>query len=179
MQKGYLVSLYAALGFITLLVLLTKGHPVLVRKKVFLGLLILSLTAPAASLVSCKSGGKSIVQKDVWHTEGWYDEDTYRIYSSGMPKDGLTNKIQRKGTARESAILLAQKNIMEKFKPVRSEACADYSLDNYTVSKELAGIIKGGTIIAERFDDEENCEIMYEVKSKGLKKIVLGAAYNY
>ena len=169
MQKGYLMYLYAGLMLTSILVIMTKGKPALVRRKVLLGLLIFSLTAPAVTLVSCKSGGKSIVQKDVWQTEGWVDEDTYRIYASGMPKEGLTNKIQRKGTSRESAILLAQKNIIEKFKPIRSEACADYSSGNYALSKELVGVIKGGTIIAERFDVEENCEIIYEVKSKGLK----------
>jgi len=183
MQRGYLIYLYAALGLITLLVILTRGKPALARRKVFLGLLILSLTASTAAMISCKSGSKKIVQKDVWQTEGWFDNDTYRIYSSGIPRDGLTNKIQRKGTAKESAILYAQKMVLERFKPVQNQSCAgmaDYGYyeNPYVQSKELLVIIKAGRVIAERFDEMEKCEIMYEVKSAGLKEMVLGPGYD-
>ncbi len=181
MHKGYLLYLYAAFGLITLLVILTKGKPSLARRRLLLGLLIFSLTAPAAALVSCKSGEKKIVQKDIWQTDGWVDEDTCRIYAAGTPRQGLTNKIQRKGSAKESAVLIARKGLMERFKPVRIESCAgmaDYGYYEYSFaeSEELNAVIKGGAVVAEKFDDQDNCEIIYEVKSRGLKKKIAGEA---
>lgn len=178
MQKIYLMSLYVVLGFITLLVIMTKSRPVLVRKKVLLGLLILSLTSPAATLVSCSSG-KNIfrTQKDIWKTTGWVDGDTYRIAAQGMPKQGLTNVTQKKGYARDAAILNAQKAIIEKFTYRVNESCAgmsDYSASGIALAKELGACIKGGSVIAIKYDEEFNCEIIYEVKRKGLKKLVTG-----
>lgn len=177
MDKGYLICLYIAFGFITLLVILTKGRPLLVRHKVMLGLLILSLTGSTAALVSCRTGlNITPVQKDIWQTEGWVDEDTYRILASADPAKGQTKPELRKKTARERARLNAQYNIIEKFKPHKIEACggmAEFDPSARSISMELTGIVKGGSIILERYDEEQNCEIIYEVKARGLKKKVL------
>lgn len=177
MQKLYLTGLYAALGLITLLVILTKGKPVLVRRKVFLGLLILSLTAPAASLVSCMTGDtKAGVQKDVWQTAGWVDGDTFRIMAGGMPGQDAKTEAEKKSSARENAIMFARAMIAERFRGVRTESCSgivDYADLTVTIQKQFGEIIKNGRVIAEQYDAEYNCDVIYEVKSPGLKKRVV------
>ena len=45
------------------------------------------------------------------------------------------------------------------------------------VAKEFSGLVKGGTIVKETYDDDDNCEIIYQVEKKGLKKEVEGGAY--
>jgi len=177
MQKLYLISLYIALGFITLFVILTKGQPLLMKRKVMIGMLILSLTAPAVTLVSCKSGNQVTASKDIWQSEGWIDRDTFRIMATGNPRKGLTSDAQKKGTAREAAVLIAQIRILEKFNGDKIESCggfSDYEQSHVTALKEYNAIIKNGVVIAEKYDDQFNCDIIYEVKYPGLKKKVSG-----
>jgi len=171
MHKIYLIMLFVSLALISILVILTGKQPVLVRKKVLLGLLIVSLTAPAATIVSCKSG--AFIQKDVWQTEGWVNGDTLRVISTGTPKAGLKNETVKKGTAKEGAILFAQKKIIEKIVGQRIESCGGMrgdEIEPINLAKELAPVIKNGKVIAERYDADFNCEIIYEISSKDLKK---------
>jgi len=175
MQKIYIIILFAVMCFVSLLVIVTKGQPVLVRKKIILGLLIMSLTAPSASVVSCKSG--TSVFKDVWKSEGWVNEDTFRIISTGIPKTGINNPDERKDSAKKHAVLNAQQQITERFRDSRTEACSGvpeftYSWD--TVEPQLKAALKNGKTLAEHYDDEDNCEIVFEVKMKNLKTLIRG-----
>lgn len=176
MQKTGLIILYILFGLFTVLVIITRGQPVLVRKKVLLGLLILSLTAPAATLVSCSTGEtRSPAQKDVWQSEGWIDGDTYRIMAGGMPKNNAKTEAEKKSSARENALLFARTMILDRFRGVRIESCGgvvDYDELTSTVQKQFGEIIKNGRVIAEKYDEEYNCYVVYEVKSPGLKKRV-------
>ncbi len=173
MQKIYIAALLILLASISLLVLLTRGQPVLVRKKIMLSLLIMSLTAPSATVVSCKSG--SSLQDEIWERDGWIDSNTFRIYATGIPKSGAVSVIHKKGSAHESAVLRAQLMIMEKFKGAMVESCGgmvDYDKDFLRVEKAFMPIIKKGKVVAERYDEEFNCNIVYEITSKDLKKKV-------
>lgn len=174
MHKFYITILFILLAFISLLVILTKGQPALVRKKIMLGLLIMSLTAPAATVVSCKSG--SSISQNVWMTEGWVDRDTYRIISFGAPGKGTTDPGEIKERARKNAVLNAHYTIIERFKGSRIESCGGIIDYDYLDSliRELLPVIKNGKIIAERYDENLNCEIVYEIKAKNLRKTVRG-----
>jgi len=106
--------------------------------------------------------------------EGWIDDDTYRVYASGVPKISLTNKIQRTMSAKEAAKVNAQSKIMQK---LMGDIAEYYSrVNDYCspakLNTDVAGAIKGGTVLDERFDDQDKCTILYEVKSPGLKKMV-------
>ena len=35
--------------------------------------------------------------------------------------------------------------------------------------KSFIGVVRGGYVLQESFDEEDNCEIIYEIRSKGLK----------
>jgi hypothetical protein len=130
-------------------------------------------------MVACgaKEGGQ--VKGESFKSEGWVDANTFRVISTGVPKAGLVNKIQRRGTAKEAAIIMAEKRIIEKFVGARLEGAsgaADYASTGVAVAKEFSGDVKGGTLVKETYDDDDNCEIVYQVEKKGLKKEVMGGA---
>lgn len=135
-----------------------------------------ALIVGVAVIASC--GPRSLggqVKGESYITEGWVDDHTFRVTATGAPKQGLTNKIQRRGTAKEAAIMAAQKTIIEKFKGARIEGAAgavDYASTGVAIMKEFGGLVKGGSVKKETYDDDDNCEIVYEVMSRNLKKQV-------
>jgi hypothetical protein len=139
----------------------------------------MALVTFAVMLVGCggdKIGGQ--VKGESFKTEGWVDENTYRTTSTSAPKEGLKNKVQRRGTARESAVIIAQSHIIEKFKGAKVEGASgtsDYASTGFAASKEFAGIVKGGSVVKETYDEEDNVEVVYEIKGKNLKKQLGGS----
>jgi hypothetical protein len=147
-------------------------------KKLFLIGLAISMGLVFA-LTSC--GGSKIggtVEGKTYKTEGWIDEDTYRIAAAGVPNSKLSNKVQRRESAKRAAILNAQYQVLEKFKGSTIEGAAgmsDFESTGIAIAQEVNGVVKGGSVTQATYDDDDNCEIIYEVKAKGLKKKV-GAA---
>jgi len=145
-------------------------------KKLVVSAVVLMIAT--AFIVSCGPRGLGgQVKGQTFVTEGWVNDDTFRVTSTGAPKPGLTNKIQRRGTAKEAAIIMAQKTMIEKFKGARLEGAAgaaDYASTGIAVMKEFSGTVKGGSVIRETYDDDDNCEVVYELISRGLKKKVIG-----
>ncbi len=132
----------------------------------------------AAFITSCgprQLGGQ--IKGDSYVTEGWVNNDTFRVTATSAPKAGLTNKTQRRATAKESAIMMAQKTMIEKFKGARLEGAsgsADAASTGIAIMKEFSGTVKGGSVIRETYNDEDDCEIIYELIAPGLKKKVMG-----
>jgi hypothetical protein len=143
-------------------------------KKLFLLGLVVSMGLVVA-LTSCGGGGKigGVVQGETFKNEGWVDKDTYRIAAAGVSNSKLTNKIQRRESAKRAAILNAQYQVLEKFKGSTIEGAAgmsDFESTGIAVAQEVQGFIKGGSVLSATYDDEDNCEVIYEVKGKDLKK---------
>ena len=133
----------------------------------------------AFALTSC--GGSKIggtVSGKTYKAEGWIDDDTYRIAAAGVPNSKLSNKVQRRESSKRAAILNAQYQVLEKFKGSTIEGAAgmsDFESTGIAIAQEVGGVVKGGSVVSATYDDDDNCEIIYEVKAKGLKKKV-GAA---
>ena len=138
------------------------------------------ILAVGIAFIACGSGSMGgQVKGDSFITEGWVTPDIFRVTSTGVPKPGLTNKIQRQGTAKEAAQIMAEKRIIEKFVGARLEGAAgaaDYASTGIAVAKEFGGVVKGGTIVKATYDKDDNCEIVYQVERKGLKAMVEGGA---
>ena len=136
----------------------------------------------AFSFTSCggsnKLGGQ--VEGKTYKTEGWIGNDTYRLASSAMATRTLTNKIARRESSKRAAILNAQYQILEKFKGSRIEGAAgmsNFEMTGMAVAQEVQGVVKGGSVRQVTYDAQDNCEIIYEVKAKGLKKKVSAAKW--
>jgi hypothetical protein len=147
-------------------------------KKFFIIGLILSAGA-IITLASC--GGPKIggtVQGETFTTEGWVDDDTFRLAAAGVPTKTLTNPVQRKESSKRAAILNAQYQIIEKFKGSAVKGAAgmeNFESTGIAVAQELEAFTKGGSVKKVTWDEEQNCEIIYEVHAKGLKKKVSSA----
>ncbi|MCL1911901.1 MAG: hypothetical protein FWG13_06825 [Leptospirales bacterium] len=137
------------------------------------------IAAAILAFVGCGGGGLGgLVDGKSYKSEGWIDDDTYRTAAIGVPKKGLTSQLQRKATAKEAAKMAAQFAILEKFKGAKVEGAAgmqDFELTGIAVAKEVEGIVKGGSVVSEKYNDDDECEIIYEVRAKGLKKKVQSA----
>ena len=149
-------------------------------KKLFLIGLTISMGL-AFAFTSC-GGGKigGTVEGETFKNEKWVDDNTYQLAAAGVPNSKLTNKIQRQESAKRAAILNAQYQILEKFKGSSIEGAAgmsDFESTGIAIAQEVSGYVKGGSVVKATYDEEQNCEIIYEVKAKGLKKKVSSATW--
>jgi len=123
---------------------------------------------------SGKIGGT--VEGQSYKTEGWIDDNTYQTTGVGVPSRTATiNKVQRRQTAKRAAIISAQYSVLEKFTGSKVEGAAgmkDFELTGIAVAQEVQGAIRGGSVIKETYDDEDNCEVIYQVQAKGLRNKV-------
>ena len=146
-------------------------------KRVFYLALVLIVST---AFISCGPRGQGgMVKGEEFKSEGWITPDIFRVTATGVPKPGLTNKIQRRGTAKEAALIMGQKRILEKFVGARIEGAAgsaDYASTGIAIAKEFGGTVKGGTIVKETYDEEDNCELIYQIEKKGLRASVEGGA---
>ncbi len=147
-------------------------------KKLFTMVLVLSMGL-VFTLTSC-GGGKigGNVQGETFKNENWVDENTYQLAASGVANTKLTNKVARRESSKRAAILNAQYQVLEKFKGSKIEGAAGMSNFENTgiaIAQEIQGSVKGGSVTKATYDEEDNCEIIYEVKAKGLKKKVAAA----
>lgn len=127
------------------------------------------------SLSSCGNRIGGVVEGKSYTTEGWIDGNTYRIAAVGVPNRKMRNVVVRKASAKRAAILNAQHQVLEKFKGAKIEAAAgmsNYENTGTAVSSEVQGMIKGGSVRKVTYDKDQNAEIIYEVKARGLKKRV-------
>jgi len=137
---------------------------------------MICMMAISVSFTSCRKGGLGgQVKGESFVTEGWVDENTYRLAASAMAKRDLTNKIARRESAKRAAILNAQYQILEKFKGSKIEGASgmsNFEMTGIAVAQEVKGVVKGGSVKKATYDAEDNCEIIYEVRAKNLKSKV-------
>ena len=105
---------------------------------------------------------------------GWVDKDTIIITAVGLPKSTLSDIQERKDSAFDAAVLNAHYQTIEKFKGAKIEGTTGIVSDEWAeegrkIRKELVRIIKSGTVRNVQWDNEQACEIDYQVKHKGLK----------
>lgn len=148
------------------------------RKNLALLLALMLITVYAFSGCSRRVGG-GLDSEDAMtvRTEGWIDDHTFRTSAMGVAKSTERNKTKRKIQSKEAAILMAQKTVLEKFKGARiqgASGAADGELTGIAIAKEFGGMVKGGSVLKVTWDREtQDCEIVYEVKARNLKKQVM------
>jgi hypothetical protein len=143
------------------------------HRKVIKSLLALMVSATLmVSLTNCGSGD-SMIKGKTYKTEGWVDDNTFRVTALGAPAPDAKGMVKRKTQAREAAIIMAQKRVLEKMIGVQlkgASAVKDGESAGVVVTKEFEGMVKGGSVIEETFDEDDNCQVVYEVNGRGLKK---------
>ncbi len=108
-------------------------------------------------------------------TSQWCDPDTFRIWATGAPKKNETDIEKRKDQSYKEAVLLAKYMILEKFIGARIEA-GGLVADDYVqpgmaeYKKEMKDIIGKGTVVAWKWDAEQNCAVVFQIRKPGLRR---------
>jgi hypothetical protein len=136
----------------------------------------------AFAATSCKSdkiGGGIIKDGENAKTEGWIDEDTFRMAGMGAAPAEENDQFVRKAMSKEAATIDAQVKIIEKFTGAKVQGAAgvkNFRLSGFAAAKDIEGAIKGGSVYNVQWDkDTQDCVVIYEVKAKGLQKKVKSA----
>ena len=111
-------------------------------------------------------------------TEGWCGNDTYRVFRVGVPPSKEANLKIRKEKSRRAAVIMAQYNIIEKFMGYRIEAggiiADDNDVNNIKKDRErLKKLFFSGKVIAEEWDSDLNCTVIFQIQKAGLRKAIM------
>jgi hypothetical protein len=81
--------------------------------KKFIALAMIFSVGLLFAFTSC-GGGKigGTVQGETFKTEGWLDDNTYRLAAACVPTKTITNKFQRRESSKRAAIINAQYQIL-------------------------------------------------------------------
>ncbi len=143
-------------------------------------LLLLFLTIAISSVPSCRTKyNPDYVNKSEFMTNGWVDNNTLRISASGEPRKNIASVIQKKFSAKDAALKSARLKLTQKFQSKKNISSIRVD-ENYagtnTETDEILSAIRNGKILKETYDDEQVCDIVYEITSPGLKKKIPGSS---
>lgn len=133
----------------------------------FVGMLVFGIASHCGDTTDSQIKGKK------YKSEGWVDDNTFRVTALGAPNQDAKGMVKRKTQAKEAAVIMAQKRIIEKMIGAQlkgASAAKDGESAGIVVTKEFQGMVKGGSIIEETYDEDDNCQIVYEIQARGLKK---------
>ncbi|MCP4133697.1 MAG: hypothetical protein GY754_22200 [bacterium] len=154
-----------------------------VKKKIIIGSMILAITVPVVSFMSCKLENKAdLPVGEVWRNLGWIDNNTYRVKATAATSKTLRNEVAKRHFAKMRAVLNAEHMVLEDFKflteIVRGCCCSILEIPVRTdLAREVKIIIQGGSVIEIKFDKDYNCTLIYEVKARRLKRKVIEAEF--
>ena len=130
-----------------------------------------------ASLFVCGGAStRSQLKGDVenYETEGWLDDNTFQVRALGAPNPSAKGFVRRRTQSEEAALLSAQKRVIELLVGAKIAGASGSESGESTgiaITKEFEGVVKGGAIKRKSFDADDNCEIVYRIHAKGLKKM--------
>ncbi len=141
-------------------------------------LIILSLAFSLVGVSACRKGAKdrSMLKGETqdFITEGWLDDNTFQVRAIGAPNPKARGFVRRRTQSEESALLAAQKRVVELMVGAQITGASGSDSGESTgiaITKEFEGHVKGGSILKKTFDQDDNCEIVYRIHAKGLKKM--------
>ena len=129
---------------------------------------IISLLFILLFLISCGNG----VSKR--RPEGWINNDTFRVMGMGSPAYNIStdDKFRRELTSKQAAELDAKNKIVAKIVGSYIESLSSTEkgmIDEYVIQERVSGRIRGASVVESKWDSKQNCTIVMELYSKGLK----------
>ena len=122
-------------------------------------------------IISCGSG----VSRE--RPEGWINDDTFRVMGMGSPAEDIDiyDKFRRELTSKQAAELDAKNKIVARIVGSYIESLSSTEkgmIDEYVIQERVAGRIRGTSVVESKWDSKQNCTVVMELYSKGLKKQV-------
>jgi uncharacterized membrane-anchored protein len=125
-------------------------------------LILIVLCAVVA--VSCSTSPKGLDGDRQYKVIGFVKQDVFRIEALGLASEKTDNEKIQKQLAKNAAQTMAEFGILEYF----VERGEGDTYKNLQAAKNDEGIVKGwlkgGEIISSKYDNDQNCRIVYEVK---------------
>ncbi|MEI0518736.1 hypothetical protein [Brachyspira murdochii] len=118
------------------------------------------------SILSCGSG----VSKT--NPEGWINDNTFRVMGMGIPSDDETDKFRREVEAKQAAELDGKNKIAAKIVGSYIESLSSTEkgmIDEYVIQERVAGRVRGLSVVESKWDSKQNCTVVMELYSKGIK----------
>ena len=118
------------------------------------------------SILSCGTG----VSKS--SPEGWINDDTFRVMGMGIPSDDETDKFRREVEAKQAAELDGKNKVVAKIVGSYIESLSSTEkgmIDEYVIQERVAGRVRGLSVVESKWDSKQNCTVVMELYSKGLK----------
>ena len=128
------------------------------------------LCAAIVMTTICFSPGCSTIS-----THQWVDGNTFRIRSTGSPDPALAGKAERRKSAFNAAVKKARNDTIDHFLDIvikNSGGVMDIQSTRTAIEKELSGAFARAEIIDEKYDDGDNCTIVYQIHAPGLKRLL-------
>lgn len=120
-------------------------------------------------VVSCglKWGKISSVATEI----GWVDDNTYRISITGYPTKCLLFSIIRRYSSKEHVLDMARDAIIDKFPEIAivEEGKFIDKDSQLIIFNNYGTILCRGSVVEEKYSDDNSCKILYEIFSPGLK----------
>jgi hypothetical protein len=105
---------------------------------------------------------------------GFCGDDVFRMSAQGAPAASAADRQSRKDSAYRTAVLMAQVGILEKFQGACISGTGIMKDDDTGPSdlwkSDLKAVVKGGSVIAAKWDANDSCRVVFEVRKKGLRQ---------
>ena len=118
-------------------------------------------------MISCTTG----VSRN--RPEGWINDDTFRVMGMGSPSRDVDDKFRRELVSKQAAELDAKNKIAAKIVGSYIESLSSTEkgmIDEYVIQERVAGRIRGTSVVETKWDSQQNCTVVMELYSKGLKR---------
>ncbi|MDH5717155.1 MAG: hypothetical protein OEZ22_05915 [Spirochaetia bacterium] len=116
---------------------------------------------------------ESMISGDDYVTEGWLDDETFQVRGLGAAAENAKGFVVRRTQSKEAALMSAQKRVVELLVGAKLTGASGSDSGQSTgvaITKEFEGMVKGGAIVKETYDGEDNCEIVYRIHAEDLKE---------
>ena len=108
--------------------------------------------------------------------DGWCDDHTFRISASAFPPGHEMNSSKRRNASYKSAVTSAGYMITNKFIARRMEGVTSSSNEELLRERDkqfkafLDDTLDKGRVLRTMWDDEDNCEVVFQINKNNLKK---------
>ncbi len=106
-------------------------------------------------------------------SEGFFDDNTLWIKSGAHPDAGIPEQAQRKASARENAVLAAQRRAIQYLTGYIVEGASgafDMDYISRCMQARFNDTVRKGALIRETYGKNDSCGIIYVVRSPRLKR---------
>ncbi len=110
----------------------------------------------------------------------WIDDDTCRVTATGKPEDTVKGITARKESARRDALMNAcygfARELIKSHLLLPDRSSTD--TESMRIGLEVLDIVKSGAMVDTRYSEDQQCTMVYMIKSRQLRKKVDSSGFD-